>query len=99
MSFYTLAAGHQYPQAWALADPSFQSQLGGYQSFQNTFAGDRSITVNSLRTLSRSSQGATVAITTTSVRTDGTTHCSGTVDLTPGGSAQWLMHHIQISCA
>jgi serine/threonine protein kinase len=98
-SFYTLAAGHQYPQAWALADPSFQSQLGGYQSFQNTFAGDRSITVNSLRTLSRSSQAATVAISTTSVRTDGTTHCSGTVDLAPSGSSQWLMHHIQINCA
>jgi serine/threonine protein kinase len=98
-SFYTLAAGHQYAQAWALAGPSFQSQLGGYQSFQNTFAGDRSITVNSLRTLSRSGQAATVAITTTSVRTHGTTHCSGTVDLSPGGSSQWLMHHIQISCA
>ena len=98
-SFYTLAAGHHYPQAWALADPSFQSQLGGYQSFQNTFAADRSITVNSVRTVSRSSQSATVAITTTSVRTDGTTHCSGTVDLTPGGPSQWRMHHIQISCA
>ncbi|HEX8977698.1 MAG TPA: hypothetical protein VF781_14405, partial [Solirubrobacteraceae bacterium] len=98
-SFYTLAAGHHYAQAWALADPAFQSQLGGYQSFQNTFAGDRSITVDSLRTLSRSAGGATVAITTTSVRTDGTQHCSGTVDLSRApANGGWLMHHIQIGC-
>lgn len=99
-SFYTLAAGHHYAQAWALTDPAFQSQLGGYPSFQSTFAGDRSITVNSLRTLSRSATAATVAITTTSVRTDGTQHCSGTVSLSPAGAhGGWLMHHIQIGCA
>jgi hypothetical protein len=98
-SFYTLAAEHHYPQAWALADPAFQSQLGGYQSFQNTFASDRSITVNSLRTLSKSASSATVAISTTSVQTDGTQHCSGTVQLSPAGSTGgWLMHHIQIGC-
>ncbi|MEA2210452.1 MAG: eukaryotic-like serine/threonine-protein kinase [Solirubrobacteraceae bacterium] len=98
-SFYTLAAGHRYPQAWALADPSFQSQLGGYQSFQNTFSGDRSITVNSLRTLSTTANAATVAIATTSVRTDGTQHCSGTVQLSAAGAkAHWLMDHIQINC-
>jgi hypothetical protein len=98
-SFYTLAATHHYSQAWALADPSFQSQLGGYQSFQNTFSGDRSITVNSLRTLNKSASAATLAITTTSVRTAGTQHCSGTVTLSasPTG-AHWLMHHIQINC-
>ncbi|HEY2005059.1 MAG TPA: serine/threonine-protein kinase [Solirubrobacteraceae bacterium] len=98
-SFYTLAAGHRYSQAWALADPAFQSQLGGYQSFQNTFSGDRSITVDSLRTLSKSASSATVAISTTSVRTDGTQHCSGTVLLSPASSGGgWLMHHIQIGC-
>jgi serine/threonine-protein kinase len=98
-SFYTLAAGHRYSQAWALTDPAFQSQLGGYQSFQNTFSGDRSITVDSLRTLSKSARSATVAIATTSVRTDGTQHCSGTVQLSPASSGGgWLMHHIQIGC-
>jgi serine/threonine protein kinase len=98
-TFYTLAAGHHYAQAWALADPTFQSQLGGYQSFQNTFAGDRSITINSLRTLNQSAGAATVALTTTSVRTNGTQHCSGTVQLSPAASkGGWLMHHIQIGC-
>jgi eukaryotic-like serine/threonine-protein kinase len=98
-SFYTLAAGHRYSQAWALTDPAFQSQLGGYQSFQNTFSGDRSITVDSLRTLTKSALSATVAISTTSVRTDGTQHCSGTVQLSPASSGGgWLMHHIQIGC-
>jgi cytoskeletal protein RodZ len=98
-SFYTLAATHRYPQAWALTDPSFQSQLGGYQSFQNTFSGDRSITVDTLRTLTQSADAATVAITTTSVRTDGTQHCSGTVQLSSiAAKPRWLMHHIQINC-
>ncbi|HEY2320034.1 MAG TPA: serine/threonine-protein kinase [Solirubrobacteraceae bacterium] len=98
-SFYTLAATHRYPEAWALADPSFQSQLGGYQSFQNTFSGDRAIRVDSLRTLSQSADAATVAITTTSVRTDGTQHCSGIVQLSSSAATpRWLMHHIRINC-
>jgi len=98
-NFYTLAAGHHFPQAWALADPTFQSQLRGYQSFQNTFAADRSITVDSLRTLNRSGASATVALTTTSVRTDGTQHCTGTVQLSRAGAkGGWLLHQIQIAC-
>lgn len=98
-TFYRLAAGHHFPQAWALADPTFQSQLGGYQSFQTTFAADRFITVDSLRTLDRSAGSATVALSTTSVRTDGTQHCTGTVQLSPAGSkGGWLVHHIQVAC-
>jgi serine/threonine protein kinase len=99
-SFYTLAAAHSYPQAWALADPSFQAQLGGYQGFQNTFANDRSITINSLHTVSQSGHTATVAMNTTSVQTTGTQHCSGTVQLS-GGSAgvPWRVHQIQIGCS
>ena len=98
-SFYTLAAGHHFAQAWALADPAFRSQLGGYQSFENTFAADRRITVNGVRTLNRSASGATVALTTTSVRSDGTQHCTGTVQLVPGAAdGGWLLHQIQVSC-
>ena len=98
-SFYTLAAGHHFAQAWALADPAFRSQLGGYQSFENTFAADRRITVDSVRTLNRSASGATVALTTTSVRSDGTEHCTATVQLVPGAAGGgWLMHQIQVSC-
>ncbi|MEO6859688.1 MAG: serine/threonine-protein kinase [Solirubrobacteraceae bacterium] len=97
-SFYTLAAAHRYPQAWTLADPSFRAQLHGYQGFQNTFANDRSITVNSLHTVNQSGSAATVAMTTTSVQSTGTQHCSGTVQLSGGSGAPWRVHQIQIGC-
>jgi eukaryotic-like serine/threonine-protein kinase len=43
--------------------------------------------------------GATVAVRTTSVRSDGTKHCSGTVDLVPDASSgRWLLHLIHINC-
>jgi hypothetical protein len=99
-SFYGLAASHRYPQAWAMADPSLQAQLGGYNSFQQGQAGDRSISFNSARTVSQSETTATVAIKTTSVRNDGTHHCSGTVDLVAGGSpGRWRLHQVHIGCA
>jgi hypothetical protein len=96
--FYTLAASHDYGSAWALADLAFQSQLGGYRGFQGTMAATRSITFDSARTVSQSSGGATVAVRTTSVRTNGTQHCSGTVQLVPGSGGGWLLHQIGISC-
>ncbi len=98
-SFYGLAAGHHYAQAWALADPAMQSQLGGYDSFQSGQAGDRSITFTSAKVVNQTPSSARVAITTTSVRNDGTKHCSGTVDLVPGASSgQWQLHQIGINC-
>ncbi len=98
-SFYHLAAAHQYAQAWQLADPTFRSQLRGYVSFGAGQADDRSITFDSARVVSQSTTAATVAVTTTSVRTDGTKHCSGTVELVPGSPAgTWLMHQIDINC-
>ena len=98
-SFYELAAAHRYPDAWALAEPSFQSQLGGYQLFQAGQAGDRSISFDAAQVVSRSSTSATVAVRTTSVRTDGTHHCSGTVELRPDGpSRTWLLSLIHIGC-
>jgi hypothetical protein len=98
-SFYGLAASHRYAEAWALADPTFRAQLGGYRSFQAGQAGDRSITFDATHVLSRSSGDVTVAVQTTSVRTDGTQHCLGTVDLVSGGaSGSWLLHLIHINC-
>jgi serine/threonine protein kinase len=96
-SFYHLAAAHQYSQAWALADPAFQQQLGGYDSFRYTMSNVRSITFNSARTTSQSASGATVAFDTTSAQTTQTQHCTGTVALVPS-SGTWLLHHISISC-
>ena len=98
-SFYHLAAAHQYSNAWALADPVFRDQLGGYASFQSGQAGDRSITFNSANVVSKSGDAASVAIRTTSIRIDGTQNCSGTVDLLQSGSAGWLLHQIHITCA
>jgi serine/threonine-protein kinase len=97
-TFYSLAAAHRYAAAWALADPSFRSQLGGYASFQAGQSGDRSITFDSIRTISRSGGVASVALTTTSVRTDGTHHCQGTADVQAGSANRWLVHQIHISC-
>ena len=99
-SFYKLAVSHRYADAWALADTAFRSQLGGYDSFQAGQAADRSIAFDSARVVSQSSQGATVAVQTTSARADGTQHCGGTVDLLPGASSgAWVLHQIHITCA
>jgi hypothetical protein len=97
-SFYTLAAAHRYADAWALADPTFRAQLGGYQSFENGQALDRSITFTGANVVTQSADSATVAVRTTSVRADGTQHCYGTVDLLRSSST-WLVHLIHINCA
>jgi serine/threonine protein kinase len=54
--------------------------------------------VQPCRVVSRSGNGASVAIRTTSVRDNGTQHCSGTVDLLRGNSFSWLLHQIHITC-
>jgi tRNA A-37 threonylcarbamoyl transferase component Bud32 len=98
--FYELAAAHRYSPAWALADPTFRSQLGGYASFQAGQAADRSITFNTARVIRQSGDAATVYVQTTSVRTSGAQHCAGTVQVVGGGqSAGWLLHMISINCA
>jgi hypothetical protein len=97
-SFYRLAAAHDYAAAWALADSSFRSQLGGYQSFQSGQSGDISITFDSAQALRQTSTSATVAIRTTSVRNTGTQLCAGTVDLR-AVATRWLLHQIHINCS
>jgi serine/threonine-protein kinase len=98
-SFYHHAAAHQYSNAWALADPAFRDQLGGYASFQSGQAAERSITFNDAGVVSQSRTAASVAIRTTSVRDNETQHCSGTVDLVRGSPSSWLLHQIHIACA
>lgn len=98
-TFYKLAAAHRYSEAWALADPTFRSQLEGYASFQAGQAADRSITFSAARLTQQRSGVATVYVQTTSVRTTGTQHCAGTVQLVSGGrAAAWLLHRIAINC-
>jgi serine/threonine-protein kinase len=96
-SFYTLAASHRFSDAWALADPAFRAQLGGYSSFQSGQEGDRSITFESAQTTTQSPTSATVAVKTTSQRTDGTQHCTGTVEVAHDARS-WLLHQIHINC-
>jgi hypothetical protein len=98
-SFYRLATARRYPDAWALADPAFRAQLGGYRSFQAGQANDRSITFDSARVVSQTGNSSTVTVSTTSVQADGTRHCSGTVDLLPGTRGHWLLHQIHINCS
>ena len=98
-AFYQAAATHDYPGAWALADLTLRAQLEGYQSFAAGQAGDRSITFDNAKTIRQSSSGATVAVQTTSVRDNGTKHCTGTVDLVPAGDGQWHLHLLHINCA
>jgi hypothetical protein len=97
-SFYQLAAARRYSEAWALADPAFRAQLGGYRSFQAGQANDRSITFDSARVVSQTAASSTVSVSTTSVQSDGTHHCSGPVDLVPGAAGRWLVHQIDINC-
>jgi hypothetical protein len=33
------------------------------------------------------------------VQSDGTRHCTGTVDLVPGTAGHWLLHQIAINCS
>jgi hypothetical protein len=96
-SFYHLAAAHQYAKAWSLADPNFQQQLEGYQSFQAGQADDRSITFNKATVTNQTASSATVAVQTTSRRSDGTESCAGSVDLVKN-SASWQLDQIGINC-
>jgi serine/threonine protein kinase len=97
-TFYGDAAAHNYQAAWALADPTLRSQLDGYQSFAAGQSGDRSITFHTAQVSSQTANTASVAVSTTSVRDDGTHQCQGSVDLVKGSGDQWLLHLVHISC-
>lgn len=97
-SFYHAAADHEYASAWSLADPHFQQQLGGYTSFQAGQAGDRSITFNKATVTDQTATSATVAVQTTSERTNGTESCNGNVNLVKTG-ATWQLDQIGIDCS
>jgi hypothetical protein len=97
--FYTAAARHDYAAAWALAAPNLRSQLGGYTAFQHLLSSVRSITFQSAQvTGGSSSSAATVALSTTSVQTDRTQHCTGTARTVRSGTG-WLLDHISINCS
>ena len=97
--FYTDAAAHRYPDAWALADQSLRNELGGYAAFQNQMSSVRSITFHRADASPGSdSDTATVALQTTSVQTDRTQQCNGTARTVRAGDA-WLVDGISIRCS
>ncbi len=96
-SFYHLAADHQYAKAWSLADSNFQQQLDGYQSFEAGQADDRAITFNKATVTNQTASSATVAVQTTSRRSNGTQSCTGNVNLVKNG-ATWQLDQIGIDC-
>ncbi|HUA03858.1 MAG TPA: serine/threonine-protein kinase [Solirubrobacteraceae bacterium] len=97
--FYTDAAAHRYPEAWALAGQSLRSELGGYAAFQNQMNSVRSITFRRAAALPGSgSSTATVALQTTSVQTDRTQQCTGTARAVRAGGG-WLVDGVSISCS
>jgi serine/threonine protein kinase len=97
--FYTDAATHQYPQAWALADQNLRNELGGYAGFQNLMSSVRSITFHRAATAAGStSSTATVALQTTSVQTNRTQQCTGTARTVRAGGG-WLVDGVSIRCS
>lgn len=96
--FYTDAAAHRYPAAWALADQSLRNELGGYTAFQSLMSSVRSITFHRAQVLPGSSPGtATVSVDTTSVQTGKTQRCSGTAQTMRAGTG-WVVGAVSISC-
>jgi eukaryotic-like serine/threonine-protein kinase len=97
--FYTDAAAHRYPEAWALADQSLRNELGGYAGFQNLMSSVRSITFHRAAALPGSdSSTSTVALQTTSVQTDRTQQCTGTARTVRAGGG-WLVDGVSINCS
>ncbi len=97
-AFYEAAAAHQYPTAWALADASMRSELGGFVAFQNEMSSVRSIAFHRAQVLSGQAPGsATVALETTSVQTGRTQQCAGTAN-TVRSDGGWLLDGISINC-
>ncbi len=94
-SFYRLGATHRYGAAWSLADPAFRSQLGSYNGFADGQAQVRSVRFDSAQVVGQSGSSATVALRTTSVHTDGSHQCSGTVEVVDGSAGRgWFTRSI-----
>ena len=96
--FYLRAARHDYPNAWALAAPSFRQQLQGYDSFRATFADVLAIRFQTVQLITSSGGTATVAIRTISQQTSRTEQCAGTVMTRAAAPNNWLISQISIQC-
>ena len=96
-AFYEAAAQHRYAAAWALADANMRDELGGYAAFANEMSSVRDIVFHRIETVQSAPDAATFAVQTTSVQSDATQQCSGTVR-TVNASGTWLVDGIAIQC-
>jgi serine/threonine protein kinase len=95
--FYTLAADDKFEKSWALAGPGLRQQLGGYDGFVGTLKTLQKIEFPKLKTKDQSGSSATVSFQSVATHTDHVDRCTGTVDLTGGGS-DWKIEQIHPSC-
>jgi hypothetical protein len=95
--FYTLAADDKFEKSWALAGPGLRQQLGGYDGFVGTLKTLQKIEFPKLQTKDQSGSSATVSFQSVATHTDHVDRCTGTVDLTGGGS-DWKIEQIHPSC-
>lgn len=96
--FYLRAARHDYPDAWALAAPSYRQQLQGYDGFRATFAEVVAIRFQDVKIIASTGGTATVAIHTLSQHTNRTEQCAGAVMTQAAAPDNWLISQISIQC-
>lgn len=96
-AFYEAAAQHRYAAAWALADANMRDELGGYAAFADQMSSVRKIVFHRIETVQSAPDAATFAVQTTSVLSNETQQCSGTVR-TVNASGTWLVDGIAIQC-
>ena len=96
--FYLRAARHDYPDAWALAAPSYRQELQGYDSFRATFADVVAIHFRDAHVVGADGGNATVAISSVSQHTNRTEQCAGTVMTHAVAPDDWQITQINIHC-
>lgn len=97
-SFYETSAAGDTEAAFELATPAFQSQLGGFEAFEQGQSTLESIEFEQAETTSESKNSAEVAISTVATHADGIDQCEGTLSLVPGEKTDWLIDATSITC-
>ncbi|CAN5694159.1 hypothetical protein BH24ACT25_BH24ACT25_11200 [soil metagenome] len=97
-SFYETSAAGDSEKAFELATPAFQSQLGGFEAFEQSQSTLESIEFKEAETTSETDDSAEVAISTVATHSDGVDQCEGTLSLVPGEETDWLIDAASITC-
>lgn len=97
-TFYEMSAAGDYEEAFELATPAFQEQLGGFEAFERGQSTLESIEFKQVETTSESDDSAEVAISTVATHSDGVDQCKGTLSLVPGKQTDWLIDGASVTC-